>query len=319
MRRIITSALHFVLVHLSIPLGSRNRPSSPISSSIRVHAVQPLLSRSRLSDSSGLLLDGGSQRAASLIGRAERRMASSVLGGRGSPARRLSSANGNHSGGSFSSSGPRDRLSRFLFFSILLVGYSGVTLALILWNNSGGNSSSSTSSGGGGGAGPPAQVLRGGDPPARPSKGEPAAGGVGGALGATSTQGMPKVGGGDGGLVGDGSGATEDTLTVADDTEGGGEGAGKPGSRGGDGLGVELPSGQVRRRSFTSCLSEHGSMVPARAAKKEARSEQLAAVTTPVTFSIVPLQQCWAPSHPFPGTAVLAWSGILHPASTFSG
>lgn len=177
---------------------------------------------------------------------------SSVLGGRGSLARRQS-ANGNKGGYGSSSSGPRERMSRFVLFSILLVAYSGITLALILWNNSGSTAPSGPPPGGGGGGGSGSrgrgssvQVLRGGSP-ARPWKGDDAAARGDGGRGATSTQGtgMPRSAGSDGALVGDGSGATGDALSMVS-TEGVGEGAGK--RRGGLGFGQQ--SGQVRRRSF---------------------------------------------------------------------
>eukprot|EP00903_Cladosiphon_okamuranus_P017001 g15670.t1 len=170
---------------------------------------------------------------------------SSILGGRGSAARRLQS---NGIQGGYGSGGPRDKMSRLVIFSILLVAYSGITLGLILWNNSGSTRSDPApgeGSGGGGGdgdggsRGSVVQVLRGGNP-IRPSNGDPAAGWNGG-RGTTSTQGMPRLDGSDRGLVGDGSGATGDSRSMSS-TEGSGEGAGRPA---GGGLSLELPSGQV--------------------------------------------------------------------------
>lgn len=150
----------------------------------------------------------------------------------------LANGNGAHS------SGPRDKVSRFFLLSILLVAYSGVTLGLILWNNGGRTSAASGPLGGEGsvGGGPSlhlgSEALKGGNP----------AGEDGQARGATSTQGMPILAGSDGGLVGEGSGATEDALSMADDTAevvAVAEHAGMREAREGDGLALEQPSRQV--------------------------------------------------------------------------
>eukprot|EP00752_Nemacystus_decipiens_P005367 g4868.t1 len=179
---------------------------------------------------------------------------SSILGSRGSPARRVSTSVHNAGGHSNSSGGggPRDRVSRFFVFSVLLVAYSGVTLGLILWNSSGGTAASTTASEpypvegggvGGVGRGTSVQVLRGGSPD-RPSKGDPVAEeGSGAARGATST--MPRPAESDGGLGGGGRGTTQDVSAAVEDyRERDGGGAGKLGAQRGDGLALEEPNGQ---------------------------------------------------------------------------
>ena len=247
-----------------------SRKSPFCSTPLRVNALQLLSNRTRLSGSSGFASVAGRCAASSADKRtaAEMVFSSSALGGRGSPARRLS-ASGSNAGG-YSSGGPRDRVSRFFFFSILLVAYSGVTLGLILWNNSGGTASNASDpnpvegGGGGGGRGTSVQVLRGGSPDRYPKgAGEPAAWEDGGARVAASTRGMPGPSGSDGGgLEGGGSGATQDALSTADDTETVGQGAGKIGARGGDGLALEQLRGQVREyltnfHLVVSCINTH--------------------------------------------------------------
>ncbi|CAM9894147.1 unnamed protein product [Ectocarpus fasciculatus] len=83
----------------------------------------------------------------------------SAKGGRGSPHRRQQNGNG---GGVI----PREKVSRFVFLSALLVLYSAFTLGLILWNSKSSSSSSEPSpidSGGGGSIHLGSEALGGGE------------------------------------------------------------------------------------------------------------------------------------------------------------